>query len=225
MPESTCPLCLQPIDRSAPLVGADGRRFQHCQHCRLITAVNGCELSLEQCRDHYQTHQNGPEHPGYVQFLQRLAIPLRNYLQPHQRGLDFGCGPGPTLSGLLGGDGRCCHNYDPLFFPNLPAGPFDFITVTECCEHFEKPRSEFAKFANLLRPGGHLGIMTELCVPLDQFARWYYTRDPTHITFYHPDSFSFICKEFGLEHLWSDRQRVTILRKRSAYGATHAQTA
>lgn len=213
MPQPNCPLCLTAIDRRAALASSDGRRFQHCQHCRVISAVNGCELTAKQCLAHYQTHQNGPHNAGYVQFLQRLATPLRNYLTPLARGLDFGCGPGPTLAGLLLGDGRRCDNYDPLFFPTPPAGPYDFITVTECCEHFEHPRREFKKIATLLRPGGYLGVMTELYVQLDHFDHWYYTRDPTHISFYHPDSFAFICTEFGFHQLWSDHQRVIILRK------------
>jgi len=213
MPNSTCPLCLRSTGSRQPLTGADGRRLLPCQHCRLVAAVDGCQLSPEQRRAHYQTHQNGPTNHGYVQFLQRLVNPLRSYLKPNEHGLDFGCGPGPTLSGLLRDEGRSCDHYDPIFFPKLPEGPFDFITVTECCEHFEHPRREFGKIANFLRPGGHLGIMTELYVQLDQFDRWYYTRDPTHVSFYHQDSFHFICSEIGFDHLWSDQQRVIILRR------------
>jgi len=46
--------------------------------------------------------------PRYRRFLARLAEPLIAHLPKGARGLDFGCGPGPTLSLMLREAGFAC---------------------------------------------------------------------------------------------------------------------
>jgi len=42
--------------------------------------------------------KNSPDDPRYRAFLSRLFIPLNERIAPESCGLDFGSGPGPTLS-------------------------------------------------------------------------------------------------------------------------------
>ena len=58
-------------------------------------------LSAADEKAQYDLHENDPNDPGYRAFLDRLAGPLDKRLAPHSHGLDFGCGPGPTLSVML----------------------------------------------------------------------------------------------------------------------------
>ena len=106
-----------------------------------------------------------------------------------------------------------CDGYDPLFWPERPVGIYDFVFATECFEHFEYPRREVTWILSLLRPGGYLCVMTECWTARERFVRWYYTRDPTHIVYFHAETFVYLSREFGLEALASDDARVWLFRK------------
>ena len=211
----SCPLCLQ-IQTYDEVKGADSRRYFHCQACDLIFVDPAQHLSLEAERHYYaSTHQNSIEHAGYVSFLNRILEPMLPYLHPGMQGLDYGCGPGPTLSQLLRRQGIACADYDPIFVPEPLDPPYDFIFATECFEHFYWPHQEIGRICALLKPGGLLGVMTEQWTSLAQFSRWYYTTDPTHTSYFHAHSFDYLCREFGLELLWQANQRLFILRRQA----------
>jgi len=80
-------------------------------------------------------------------------------------------------------------------------------------EHFHHPGIEIRRISSLLKPGGLLGIMTERWTTAEQFASWYYTRDPTHVCFYHARTLEFICHRYGFAGVWLDESRVAILRR------------
>lgn len=107
------------------------------------------------------------------------------------KGLDFGSGPGPTLSLMLRERGYDMAIFDP-FYANDPAvlnRTYDFITATEVIEHIARPAEVFHTLFNLLPAHGVLGLMTRL-VPTDRrFTDWHYQKDPTHISFYSPQTF------------------------------------
>jgi SAM-dependent methyltransferase len=173
-------------------------------------------LSPEREKARYATHENGIKNEGYVAFLYRLLRPMLPLLDAKMRGLDYGSGPGPTLSVLARQHGIACEDYDP-FFANRPLHPpYDFIFSTECFEHFHQPAKEFQRIHDLLKPGGLLGIMTEHWTTLPAFAEWYYTKDPTHVSFYHANTFDFACNRFEFKSVWRDDKRVVILRRHSA---------
>jgi hypothetical protein len=129
------------------------------------------------------------------------------------RGLDYGCGPTPTLSGLLKVHGLHCENYDPYFFPALPEYQFDFIFATEVVEHFYNPRRELQLLSGYLKQGGILTIMTEPWVSVEGFSDWHYAKDITHVCFYHAKTIEYISNLYGFEILNKDTPRVTVFRK------------
>lgn len=147
----------------------------------------------------YKTHRNSLADEGYVTFLSKLVEVLVPQLAPGAAGLDYGSGPGPTLSLMLAELGFSVTNYDPLFTPDEAAleRSYDFITCTETVEHFHRPGEEFRRLQGLLQPDGWLGIMTGILVSDDQFPGWWYTRDLTHVCFYKEATLAWIARRFG----------------------------
>jgi SAM-dependent methyltransferase len=205
-----CPLCLV-SGQTAKVRGADRRRYHLCGNCSLIFADPEHHLAPAAEKAFYSTHENGIGNPGYVDFLNRVVQPMLLHLDRGMRGLDYGCGPGPTLSLLLKQQGIACEDYDPFFLDRPLRPPYDFIFSTECFEHFRRPKVEIQRIISLLKPGGLLGIMTERWTTLEGFANWYYTRDPTHVCFYHERTIEFLCERYGFAPLWMDANRVAIL--------------
>ncbi|MBN2063152.1 MAG: class I SAM-dependent methyltransferase [Sedimentisphaerales bacterium] len=210
---NNCPLCLRG-GHISDMSATGERHFYFCGNCYLIFADPEDYLPLTEQKNVYDQHENHIADDGYVAFLERLLGPMSQYLQKGMSGLDFGCGPGPVISQLLERKGILCDNYDPIYYDCVLAGPYDFITATECFEHFTRPAAEIARISQLIPTGGILGIMTELWQTPEQFRSWYYLKDPTHIVFYHKQTIEYIVGHFCLELLWTDAKRVVILRKK-----------
>jgi 2-polyprenyl-3-methyl-5-hydroxy-6-metoxy-1,4-benzoquinol methylase len=128
--------------------------------------------------------------------------------------LDYGCGPGPTLSVLFKEKGFDMKNYDPFFFnePNFLTIPYDFITCTEAIEHFSDPLKEIRLLVSLLKKGGWLAIKTETWARLIKFRTWYYRKDPTHVIFFSEKTFGWISGKFHL-NLEKHPKSVFLLQK------------
>ncbi|MEO1207311.1 MAG: class I SAM-dependent methyltransferase [Pseudomonadota bacterium] len=156
-------------------------------------------LSLKDERAHYAHHQNDVDDPGYRAFLSKLFDPLNAKLTAGSYGLDFGCGPGPALADMFGKAGHTVDLYDPMFAPDMPAEgcKYDFISCSEVIEHVYDPYSLFAELADLLKPGGLLGVMT--CFQTDdaRFANWHYRMDPTHVIFFRERTMREVALRFG----------------------------
>jgi SAM-dependent methyltransferase len=168
---------------------------------------------LEQEKNRYLTHINGIDQPGYVKFLNRAIEPSLNFLTKEMIGLDFGCGYAPTLSKILKSHDIKCEDYDPIFFKTNLKNSYDFIFSTEVFEHFFYPNKEIKMLNALLKNGGYLIVMTERWTSLSKFNDWYYTKDPTHVSFYHNQTFRFICQQFSFDVKFDDGNRVIILKK------------
>jgi SAM-dependent methyltransferase len=195
-------------------MGPDERVRYLCGSCFLIFTDSRFYPTAAAEKSHYTLHENSIGHQGYVTFLNRAIQPTLPYLKPGMRGLDYGCGPTPTLSLLLQQAGYKTDNYDPYFFPELNTGSrYDFIFATECFEHFFAPAKELERLSGLLKESGILVVMTERWEDLEGFRHWYYARDPTHVSFYHSRTFEYIGSRSGFKTLYSDRSRVIILQK------------
>ncbi len=209
----TCPLCTLK-DHFTVLQGPDENDYYCCQNCKLIFLGEKNLPSPIEEKDRYLEHNNGIEYPGYVKFLNQAVEPALKYLKPGMSGLDYGCGPGPTLHILLERQGLDCKIYDPFFYPELPPGLFVFIFSTETFEHFFSPREEIIRIKEKIYPGGVLIIMTQKWESKEIFPKWYYAKDPTHVCFYHEQSFTYISDEFGFLKRESGNSRVIILQKK-----------
>src|SRR5690554_5553403 len=207
-----CPLCFSKLHTHIQAV--HDRDLYKCSVCKLVFSPPDFLLEKEDEKERYLEHENSIEQPGYVKFLSQAIGEALPYLKTGDEGLDFGSGPGPTLHILMKQKGFLCDNYDPLFNPHIPQKKYDYIFATECFEHFHNPYKEMVFITELLKKGGIVTIMTELYDVETDFASWYYVTDPTHVCFYHIDTFDFICNTFGYERLKSHNKRVIMLRKR-----------
>lgn len=208
---TTCPLCSNNAD-SVPFDGPDGRIYHCCGKCRLVFVDRRFLPSRDEEEKRYRHHHNGTQNPGYLRFVGQAMESAMPLLSKGMHGLDYGCGPDPALSLLLLERGLECQNYDPIFFPSCPDGPFDFIFATECVEHFFYPGEDFGKIKSLLKPRGLLIVMTEKWQTREAFANWYYARDITHVCFFHEISFAYIAERYGFDLTESGNPRVVIMR-------------
>ena len=194
----TCPLC---ASGDTSVYHRDRRREYHqCHRCALVFVPPAFRLGPEEERAVYDQHENSPEDAGYRRFLSRLAEPLREKLAPGARGLDFGSGPGPTLSVMFEERGHPMAIYDPFYAPDagVMMGEYDFITATEVVEHLFEPGRELARLSGLLRPAGWLGLMTKRVTDREAFTRWHYIVDPTHVAFFSEATFRWLAGEWGM---------------------------
>lgn len=208
---TTCPLCMNtgPFQQFTDRLN---RTLNQCESCYLVFVESRHLPERDEEKSRYEQHNNSMEDEGYVQFLMQAIEPTLKFLPQKGKGLDYGCGPGPTLSQLVHAKGYTCQNYDPLFFPELPAGPFDFIFATECFEHFFDPANEMEQLVQLLKPQAHLIVMTSLWENNTNFAIWHYTQDNTHVSFFHEHTFGYIAKKYGFEIVFTDQKRLIILK-------------
>ncbi len=91
-----CPLCLQNNHR---FFSRDTQRmYRKCFTCKTVFVPPQYFLSGEDERKRYDLHTNTPDDSKYRKFLQRMLVPMHERIAAHSVGLDFGSGPGPTLS-------------------------------------------------------------------------------------------------------------------------------
>ena len=192
----------------------DSKTYWRCDVCRLTFLSSESYLPPEDELARYLLHENSPEDRRYREFLSRLTDHLIPKLQPGAQGLDFGSGPGPTLSVILEERGFAMELYDPFFAPNTAPleRTYDFITCTETVEHFYQPAKEFHLIDRLLRCNAWLGIMTEILESDENFANWWYHREPTHVCFYKQETMEWIATQYDWK-LDCPRKNVTLFYK------------
>jgi SAM-dependent methyltransferase len=209
-----CPLCAS--DQTAPRANLHGRDYWACSRCQMVFLLPEQRLDSASELARYETHDNHPDDPRYRAFLSRLFDPLVSKLPEGAKGLDYGAGPGPALQAMLNEAGFSTAVYDPFFAPDPAplAQRYDFVTCTETVEHFYDPAGEFRTFDRLLRPGGWLGVMTDMMEADTKLESWYYLRDPTHVVLYSHRTMAWIAQEFGwsVEH---PHPNVALFRKPS----------
>lgn len=207
-----CVVCTDP--RTTPYARVDARDYWRCGACEAVFLDPAQRLTQAQEQEHYRLHRNDVDDPGYRRFLSRLATPLLEKLGPGASGLDHGCGPGPALAAMLVDAGHPMALYDPLFRPDpsVLGRTYDFVTCTEVAEHFHHPRDEFERIDGLLKPGGWLAVMTAFLEGGEDFARWHYRRDPTHVVFFREATFHVIARQRGW-HCEIPVANVALMRK------------
>ena len=201
--EQICPLC---VNKNSTLFYKDQHKsYFQCLSCSLLYLPPIYHLSPGEEKKRYDTHNNHPNDPEYRAFLNRLLQHLLPQLPKGAKGIDFGSGPGPTLSRMLSELGFPMTDYDPFYAMNgkVLQQKYDFLTCTETIEHFSNPKKEWDLFLKLVKKGGWIGIMTQLYGPEIDFSQWYYKNDPTHVSFYIRETFQWIAKEYKLRVLFS----------------------
>lgn len=210
---ATCPLC-RTAGGSRLFHRDTVRTYYRCTLCHLTHIPPSQRLSAEAEREEYDKHQNSPDDVRYREFLGRLFGPVNERLRPESNGLDFGSGPGPTLSLLFEEAGHGISLYDPFYAPDIQSLQlrYDFITASEVVEHLHDPAAALALLWSLLLPGGWLGIMTKLALDEAAFSTWHYKNDPTHVCFFSAATMRWLAGKWRTE-LVSSGDDVFLFRK------------
>lgn len=192
-----CPLCFNHETQLFHRAINSERNYLLCPTCDLVFVPKSFHLCPEEEKQIYDLHNNDPNDAGYRRFLSKLSTPMITKLRLRttpQKGLDFGSGPGPTLSIMFEEQGFVCSNFDKFYAndPDTLSNTYNFISSTEVIEHLDQPRQVFDRLAQMLAPQGVLGLMTKLRPEPNMFASWHYIKDPTHITFYSRNTFEYL---------------------------------
>jgi len=193
----TCPLCQS--QHISEFYHDQNRNYVCCPICCLVFVPPNQLLSSKEEKGRYDLHQNSPHDPDYRQFLNRLFNPMNKHLKPKSCGLDFGSGPGPTLSVMFKESSHFVELYDPFYANDIRVfnKQYDFITLTEVAEHLHNPKKEFDRLWKSLKLGGQLGVMTKMILDRNSFINWHYKNDPTHICFYARSTFEWLAAQWG----------------------------
>jgi 2-polyprenyl-3-methyl-5-hydroxy-6-metoxy-1,4-benzoquinol methylase len=195
--------------------------YYYCTNCRFLFMEEEKILPPEQEQKRYLHHTNTLEDSGYVNTLKTfINKSITPFQQNIKTALDFGSGPGPVLSQLLREMEYEVDIYDIYFDPEKVYlnKTYDLITCTEVLEHLKDPLETMRMLKDHLNPGGILAVMTlfhpvyELSAAPDQlpcekvFKDWWYRRDPTHISFFRPETFYYVAKLLDMTILMMDQK-------------------
>ncbi len=197
-----CPLCEHSSGFS--LFHSDTvRDYYRCKYCFLIFVPPEYFLPSEAEKAEYDRHQNSPDDAGYRTFLGKLFMPMQERIRPHSVGLDFGSGPGPTLSVMFEEQGHNVALYDPFYAPERKVlkVEYDFVCASEVVEHFKNPKIDLELIWSLVKPGGWLGIMTGMAQDREAFTGWRYKDDRSHIAFFSVETMEWIARKWQAEML------------------------
>jgi len=212
MPIEACLLCNSNVTES--FHKDSYRQYLKCSICDFVFVPKIYHLSEKDERARYDTHNNNPEDERYRNFLTQLLNPLQERIHKNASGLDFGSGPGPTLSLILEEGGYSVDLYDKFYARNEVVfdNQYDFITASEVVEHLSQPLVELSRLMGLLKCDGVLAIMTQILTPQIDFEQWYYKNDPSHIGFFSEKVLKFLAAKWQAE-LYVISERVVIFKK------------
>jgi hypothetical protein len=200
MPAPSCKIC-NAITR--PLKdNTTGKIYHVCDACEFISLDQKFILSTADEKRRYEFHNNTFDNAGYVAMFERF---IAEVIEPHcsfvTSALDFGCGTTPVLAVLMKRTITRVDHYDPYFYPDesFRNNRYDLITTTEVIEHLSDPMGTFTMLRDLLNHGGGLAVMTKFhpCND-DEFLKWWYRIDDTHIAFYTKRTIGSIAGRIGL---------------------------
>ena len=212
MPIDACPLCSSNLTES--FYRDSYREYLKCSNCDFVFVPKIYHLSEKNERARYDSHNNDPEDDRYRNFLNQLLNPLQDRIPKNANGLDFGSGPGPTLSLILKENGYSVDLYDKFYARNDAVfdKQYDFITASEVVEHLREPLIELSRLMDLLKNKGVLAIMTQILTPQIDFEQWYYKNDPSHIGFFSEKALNYLSQNWQAE-LYVISERVVIFKK------------
>ena len=153
-----CPLCHSEPIRQLAVV--DSKTYWRCDVCHLTFLSSESYLSPEDELARYLLHENSPEDCRYREFLSRLTDHLIPKLLPGGKGLDFGSGPGPTLSVMLEEAGFPMDIYD-LYLRRIPLPLGARMILSPAPKRLSisiTPRRNFSDLTDCSGAGGGWGL-------------------------------------------------------------------
>jgi len=187
-----------------------------CSNCGLIFKDPSHHQSFIEQKERYDLHENSSESDGYRRYFQNFLEFVMPVVGEPSRVLDFGCGESLLLSDMMIDRGMSCDYYDPVYHPSAEYrdSRYDLIVSVEVFEHLLDPMAVFTQLISLLHSGGYLAIRTELhSEDIEQYLRWYYPKDPTHVVFFSTDTFRHMCRVSDCQYVIDNAKNIIIIRK------------
>ena len=172
-----------------------------CSNCALVFVLEDKHLDEASEKARYDLHVNSPDDENYKKFLAKVSKPVLKRLSEGAKGLDFGSGPGPTLSLMFEEAGCEMKIYDHFYAKDekVLENTYDFITSTEVVEHLYRPMAVLNRLWNILNTDGLLCLLTQPYVEQDAFEKWYYKNDPTHVCFFSLETMQWLALKWKAE--------------------------
>lgn len=210
-----CKICFQPTKLYK---NPQFSHFYHyCQSCEGIFLDNAFCVDEQHEKKQYDQHHNTLENEGYVHMFEKfLDFFWEDLTCKTPKVLEFGSGPTPVLSHLLQKRGAIVTCYDKFYHPSdaYKTYTYDLITSTEVFEHLDNPLQTLTLLAQHINSGGYIALMTLFHDnTIEGFWKWWYRRDPTHITFFTPKTLKVLANQCGLTLIKTDEKRVALLKK------------
>jgi SAM-dependent methyltransferase len=209
----SCPLCQTPTMVMLS-TRSEEKTFFQCQKCEFIFLDHNLRLTKDKENARYLEHDNNSTDEHYQNFVQPLVGLITQMTSSDMLGLDFGCGRDSSVFYLLDGLNYKVDRYDPYFFPEyiMSDEKYDFIVACEVVEHLFDPVAEFKKIKRWLKPGGYFFIQTHFWEGQDIY-KWYYAKDPTHVSIFNSESLKQMCASVGFCHSKMISRRIAVLTK------------
>ncbi len=194
-----CPLCH--CAEHALYAHHKTSEYRLCSVCSLLFLLPSSYLNAQDEKCRYDLHTNSSDDLGYRKYLTKVLNPVKERVQEGAFGLDFGSGPGPTLSRMFEEEGYKMNIYDHFYAKdeNVLEQKYDFITSTEVIEHLYDPRTVLDRLISMLKPQGLLTVLTQVYPSIDEFTSWYYKNDPTHVCFFSLETMKYLEKKWKVD--------------------------
>lgn len=191
-----CPLCHK--DDNTLYSKHETGEYRLCKACKLVFVLPSEHLDAQEEKERYDLHTNSPDDGGYRAYLKKVCDPVCERVEDGAFGLDFGSGPGPTLSKMFEEAGYQMNIYDPYYAKDETVldEKYNFITSTEVIEHLYDPYTVMDRLWNMLKDEGLLILLTQPYVSQEKFASWYYKNDPTHVCFFSMETMQWLGKKW-----------------------------
>lgn len=190
------------------------KKYFFCTNCKGVFLDKNNFINEEQQKNRYLLHKNTLENSGYKSFLLNFLNPILSYITEN-KGIpndfsifDFGSGPNPCMLQLIkekinnGILPKCTkyYCYDKFFTPEKKLIHCDLCLCLEVVEHFEDVKEGFKELYKCVKKNGFLAIGTSLIPPNfteEDFKKWWYKEDLTHVSFYSLESLQTITSNIG----------------------------
>jgi hypothetical protein len=210
-----CKVCKTPCTDA----GRDQRRaYMRCGACGSRYVPPAYWLTPAREKQRYALHDNSLANDGYMRYLGAVADTVERCVEPGARALDYGSGPARALETILRGRGFDAASFDPLYDigPASLSRRWDIVVICEVIEHVRDIDSMLKRLRPLLHAESVLLIHTRTIDSVNDFMRWWYKEDPTHINFFSRAALRGICESLGLRVVHADHARCIASRTRGA---------
>lgn len=192
--------------------------YHKCKKCSYVFLDEVFYVDEAVEKKHYDKHDNNFESLGYVKMFENL---IEKFVYPYKEdlktALDFGCGEGKVLPVLLEKSGIECDSYDLFYFPRrvYEGKKYDLILSTEVFEHLQNPLEVFKKLLLHVEKNGYILLMSAFHPDeKEEFLKWWYIRDITHIGFFNLRTFEYLSEKFGLTIIKHNSKNIVLYQKR-----------